>query len=340
MTTRLPSRFVGLSGRLARVLGRIARPDFFDPLPNAMDWEKRLKLVLERDRQPERTRYANANVSAVKAAISGIGPDDPAGQPTPSGMGARMVVNISAAHIPAFCRASANHEPKPYKNAYDLGRYSVGDPPPDLAKSLRELVDDALPLPAATRHDVYFGAMELNGAGVSFYGDICLVLKEVPDQTVLLDRNSYDLVRSPFRDIIEHPCDSSKWTARRARMAEHMSGTWGPSRALIAAIKVLENLGSRARRFTTGQISAALLDDEDYIEILRLGSFGTQDLAEARLGAADAAREASIDDRRRAGIIPPLEALLWRDRRQVAERELRACGVSVRVVTTMGRVRG
>src|SRR4029079_16002742 len=61
-------------------------------------------------------------------------------------------------------------------------------------------VDEALAkLTAGPKESIYFGAVELNGTGVRFYGDLCLILapQNVPQTTVILESNSYDLVRPP-----------------------------------------------------------------------------------------------------------------------------------------------
>jgi hypothetical protein len=48
-------------------------------------------------------------------------------------------------------------------------------------------------------------AAELNGAGIRFYGDVCLVLKPaaIAPDTKVLDRNSYDVLREPFRSAVD-----------------------------------------------------------------------------------------------------------------------------------------
>jgi hypothetical protein len=295
--------------------------------PVAGDWPAQLHHMVDIEAATNRSLalYAGANIDAIRAALGGFGPDAALG--TAPGMGARMVVNISASHVPAVCSASRAGEARPYKNGYDLGSYRVGDASPDRALKLREIVDAALPLPPGkSPADIYFGAMELNGTGVHFYGDVCLVLKDVSPETPVLDRNSYDLVRAPLRDMIEDKQRRKMWAYRRAEVAKRISGQWGRSHDLIGAIKILRALGVHERRVTTGQISDALRDDEDYVEILRVQPFGTGDLSEARLTAADVAYDASIDDRRRTGVLPQLEALLWRDRRRIAERELLSTG--------------
>ena len=145
--------------------------------------------------------YAKANVAACRDLIEGI--DFYSGARGRDG-GARMVVNISSAHVPSFCLANRNQDPKPYKNGYDLGHFHVGVVGSSSEPRLRETVDAALPLNGVSPKDIYFGALELTGAGIRFYGDVCLVLsrEEVTAKTVILDRNSFDLITPPLRDEI------------------------------------------------------------------------------------------------------------------------------------------
>jgi hypothetical protein len=105
----------------------------------------------------------------------------------------------------------------------------------------------------------------------------------------------------------------------------------------MAALKVLQSIGLRARRYTAGQIAEAVRYDEDYLEILRVGSFGTKDLQEARLSTGEAALDAFTIERTSNGPPPRLETLMWVYRRRQAERCLRGEGVGVRVVIGPGR---
>jgi hypothetical protein len=282
--------------------------------------------------------FAKANVAAVEGTINGRDPDSP--NPDPD-MGARMVCNISSVHVPLFVAASLKHEPNPYKNGYDLKKYRIGGSAPGGGFKAREAVDRALSLLAGAGPDqIYFGAVELNGAGIRFYGDICLVLRrdEVAPDTAILDRNSYDLIRSPLRERIETVNQADLDTSRAAE-ARAISGTWASDLRNIAAIKVLNEFGRRNRRLTTGLVSDAVLQDEDYIEVLRISSFSTEHLQEARVGAADTAYEALISQRRAVGPKPRQEALIWRARRRRAEAALKRARVEVKVVTTTGRVK-
>jgi hypothetical protein len=278
--------------------------------------------------------YAEANAEAIRGAVTGFGPDDP--KPDKN-FGAKMVCNMSSAHVPAFVDASISGEEKPYKNAYDLSRYRIGGEPGKPLK-MRELVDAALPLEGFDASDVYFGAVELNGTGMRFYGDICLVLKAeaVPKETVVLDRNSFDLARSPLREIIEKEQDQK---AARKKAAKKLSGTWKADLPSMSCIKVLEYAGPLNRRITTAGISDGLLHDEDYIEVLLHRSFGIDKIQEARASAADAALEAHISQRSQQSPIPTAESLLWRARRRQAEAALLRGNCLLRVVVTTGRTR-
>jgi hypothetical protein len=303
-----------------------------------MDWEKKLQKLKETFPK-DAGAYVTANVDAVRSAVAGKGPDKPT---VDSRAGARMVCNIASVHIPAFVQASLAGEDKPYKNGYDLHKFQVGDPPPDEALKTREKVDRALPI-ASNRSpaDIYFGAVELNGTGIRFYGDVCLVLKDgaVAPETTILDRNSYDLIRAPIRERIETASTEADRERAMRTEAEGIAGEWSHDLSQIAAIKVLSAIMQRDRRLTTGMMSDGVLSDEDYIEVLRCGSFGTSDVQEARHNAAEAAQDALISDRWRVGPCPSHESLIWQEQRRRSEEFLRCANITVRIVTTSGRVR-
>lgn len=242
-----------------------------------------------------------------------------------------------------FVLASFNRDPRPYKNGYDLCRYRVGEAEPGKTKSRREAVDSSLPLPApATPASVYFAAVELNGSGIRYYGDVALLLRRdkdtVPPHTVVLDRNSYELTRDPIAKRIRDGASGTE-NERRREEAATLAGNWGDDLSDIASIKAFGRLESGTRQWTPGQISDAVLVDEDYIEVLRIGSFSTRELQEARITAEDAAHESLTADRCKLGPPPRFESLLWRHQRRNADAALQAAGVPVRVVVTSGRVR-
>lgn len=272
----------------------------------------------------------DANIETVTRSIAGQGPDK--GDPVPE-LGAHMVVNIAAVHVPSFCNPPPGS--KAYLNGYDLGKFTrfVGTPPP--GAKVREQVDAILAtLTGQPSNELYFGAIELNGSGIRFYGDICLVLATVPNGTVILSSNSYDLVRPPMtpRGTVPDP-------SAMAINGFLMSGRWGIDATEMAALKVLASLNVTERRLTIGQISSTVLNDEDYLEVLRVGTFTHTDIPEARVAATDAAAEAQIGEHLRLGPTPTLAELQWRKHRRAAAQALRDKGIPFKVVTTSGRVR-
>ena len=294
----------------------------------------RLMAAVQRS-SPEDAGYASANRDCVAQTLRGAGPDSPPKDSEPAA-GARMVVNIPAAHVPDFCAASLRKDPKPYLNTYDLA------PPGSSVLGKRRQVDDALPLPAGQEaKNTYFGAVELNGCGVRFYGDVTLVLRPaaIDASTVILDRNSYDVIRAPASQRISARPDREQ-QQERCRLLASWSGEWGRDLAAMAMVMLMRALGTTARRWTTGQISQSLCNDEDYIEVLKKDSFGTGDLQEARIRAADAAHDALVASRMSRLPLPRLESMIWRHRRRRAEAALRAAGVPVRIVATEGRLKG
>lgn len=286
------------------------------------DWQQALNALYDRHEKlgHDQLDYAKANASAVQRSAKGQGPDY---DDRLEGAGVRMVANMASAHIPAFCNDG-------YKNGYDLGKYRIGQgsgrPP-----RLRERVDSALPVADAS--DVCFGAVAINGSGIRFYGDICLVLEErmVNDDTILLDRNSYDLVREPL-------CDRITDTISIQNLAEELVGEWRDV-GLMAAVKVVSASGPRSRRLTAGQISDGVLDDEDYIEVLLPGRFGAGDLQEARIAASEVAVATNTESRLDVGPPPSLSELILLDQRRRAANALANVGVEFCVVTTSGRTK-
>jgi hypothetical protein len=115
-------------------------------------------------------------------------------------------------------------------------------------------------------------------------------------------------------------------------------GKWADL-AHMLAMKIIRRLPLAARRWTTGQVAQAVLEDEDYCEVLYPRSFNVGDLAEVRMSAADAATEGDIAQREQAGEAPAAHEIAWRDQRREARRALTRAKVPVRVVTTPGRIK-
>lgn len=297
----------------------------------APNWQERLKSVLQKllSNVGAGADYPSANADLINRSLGGIGVD---GGKT-EGIGCRIVVNISSAHIGSFCRE------RHYKNAYEVEKAPRNGKAPKVSQK-RKIVDAALQaVTGQNPENIYFAAIELNGAGIGFYGDCCLVLREEPtdENLTVLDRNSYDLIRNPLRTRIDR-CPMPE--TARADTAKSMSGRFKEDLSAIAAIKVLTARPSTDRLLTTGMISGGILEDEDYIEVLRPKSFGPTDIAEVRLSAADVSVDERIRSRGLSGLPPSHAELLWRRRRRVAEERLAEHAIPVRVVTTLGRSRG
>jgi hypothetical protein len=310
------------------------------------NWSGDLKIDIHKraNGDTDLEEYLRANIDSVKQLLRGIGPDDA----LPSdGAGARIVFNMSCKHVAAFCQPGVSAVSNGYKNAYDLGK----------AGHKRQLVDDGIEQACKSRgvpvkkEKLYFGAVETTGTGIRFFGDMCLVLQFRPNwrtdddpsdaghsgdeqMTQVLDRNSYDLVRAPIaaRAI-------SKSTPPAKILGDWM-GSWQTDLLEMIAMRVLQELPIAKRRWTGGEIARAILDDEDYCEVLFPCSFNAQQLTEVRLGASDAAAESDIADRERTGESPGIHELEWRQQRRDARCALARAGIPVRVVTSSGRMKG
>ncbi|THC43190.1 hypothetical protein [Massilia sp. Mn16-1_5] len=313
------------------------------PKPDAQTWTDKVQRLHAqvRRRTGADIGYLRANADTVTRIIAGLGPEDIKASAT---SGARIAFNISSVHVPAFCEASKNGDSRPYKNCYDLDtiRLRTDGSTKHRVPGRRTLVDSSLPLIApACPADMYFGAVEVNGAGVRFYGDMCLILKrpEAGADHLILDRNSYDLVRSPvLEQIMSTPMKGQ--SALRQAIAKSWSGSWHRDLAAIATIKAVSTIGPSDRRWTSAHVSDAVRSDEDYIEVLKYQSFKAQDLQEVRISAHDAATDGLTMTRLAGGNpVPRLEDLLWSHRRRKAEVALRELGVSVRTVSHTGRSR-
>jgi hypothetical protein len=249
-----------------------------------------------------------------------------------------MCVNIAAVHIPSFCDDSRASERRAYRNSYDMAKQNAAW----RVSKRRIRVDNALPLPPGqTPEDTYFGAVELTGAGVRFYGDFALILQpqQVAESTAILDRNSFELLRPPLSDEIARRARNASYPAAMKQVAAGLGGHWAADLVAMMGLKLFDSVQPRARGVTAGMITSRIIEDEDYVEILKRGSFGARDLQEARVTAADAGTEARIGDHLRHGPTPSISELLWRSQRRLAVSALQAADVATRTITTSGRVR-
>jgi hypothetical protein len=298
-------------------------------------WDRRLGDLFSRLTATVRRRaYRRADAGMIEGAMRGLGPDSR--RPSPES-GMRLVYNLSSAHIPALLGAPG---PNAYKNRYDLEAERLGEGPPP-GRSLRKLVDEVIARVVGTADGsaLYYGAVELNGAGIRYFGDYCVVLTSdsVASQTVVLYRNSYDLARSPIRQRIIK--QGANFEEAAFREAQALAGRWPDQVPAMAAFKVLDGGYSGERRLTSAMVSAGVLSDEDYLEVVRVGSFGSGQIEEMRVSAADAGAEARIGDRMMRGPTPSLAEMLWRHRRRAAERSAARRRLTTRVVVTQGRAR-
>lgn len=296
-------------------------------------WTAHLAVALESltMARPDSASWRRADVTSIQQTLQGVSPYSGAVKPD---QGARVVFNISSAHIPSFMTGAPDSA---YLNRYAVPAGRVGGAPKiDARTRIDDLLGAILGVPG---QDLHYGAADLNGAGIRYYGDVCLVLKAdaVADGTLVLDRNSFDLICPP---LVEKTAPGGAWNATAAKAeAEALSGRWKSCFVAMASCKILEGGPFACRRITIGMISEGLLRDEDYVEVVRDGSFGRADVAEARTAAGDAAADASIADRLVRGPTPDLTALLWRHRRRLAEAAFAAGGVPHRTVVSSGRVR-
>jgi hypothetical protein len=311
-------------------------------MPAPISWRDKTEALLSEIDDSSVKSYRRADAELVSLAMAGFGPDSSTKVPQ-SGM--RVVCNISSAHIVAVLTGEERGDPRPYKNRYDLAAPSrdpqtLGDAVPT-PMSLREIIDSVLASLVSTLdgRDFYYAAIELNGTGIRYFGDLCMVLK--PEQTdantLVLFKNSYDLSRSPLREEIF--ANGSLDKAKAIEKAEELRGVWPDDVVYMAACKILDGANPTERRITTGTVSGGVLFDEDYLEVIRLRSFGASSLEEIRLSSQDVAVEARIADRHRSGPAPSYAELQWRHRRRVAETISAHRGVPTRVVATAGRTR-
>ncbi len=302
---------------------------------NKMTWQGRVQRRWNKS-------FDKANVDSVIATISGKGPEGGKAE----GAGAHVVVNISSAHISSFCKEG-------YKNAYEIfseqstyslrltdpstGTQRIGGEPPKPISQTRKEVDRILQEATHIEPEhTYFCAVEVSGYGVRFYGDMCLVLKhsEVDADTVILDRNSYDLMRSPWKEEIAGDIE------KRKEKVDSIKGYIEADLPAMAAYKVMERVGEYSRRLTTGEIAGNICVDEDYIEVLHQKKIGIESIAEVRMSEGDVVAEAHTLIRLRSGIAPDLGAWTFMQNRHRAIEVLDKHDVRVRVITASGRIKG
>ena len=282
--------------------------------------------------------YFNANRDMICRTLDGQGPH----ATSAAAPGKRIVFNLPARHALSFLDQSSGHGGRGrYLNRADVQRV-IGTALQ--GSTLRDRVDQAVFAAASVlgQHlapdTAYYGAMELSGTGVHYFGDVCLVLAPGEDHPIMLIRNSYDLSVPPVVDDLL-PLSPDDQDKEAARIAASWMGRWSSDACDMAIVKVMTHAAPTERRMTVGQVSDALLEDEDYIEIVRAQTFGPGDTEEIRLTSEDAALEARIADRVRVGATPSSAEMLWRFRRRWIDHAAQQVGLPTRTVTTSGRAR-
>jgi hypothetical protein len=282
--------------------------------------------------------YFEANKQVVTGTLSGA-PAHGGGQPR---TGLHVVVNLPSRRAISFLMPpSAGTSQGKYQNRYAYARI-VGKPLP--TSGARDKIDEALAEVSQDSNlgarDGHYAAMEVNGFGVRYFGDICLVLKPetVDADTLTLLRNSYDVRTLPASQSLDGLTGQS-WDNEVRQIFKSWMGKWARDGVHIAATKIMTNAPYTNRRMTTAHVSGGVLNDEDYIEVVLSHEFGPSDVEELRVSAEDAAAEALIGDRTRVGHPPSASDALWRYRRRVASKLAQSHNLPARVITTTGRAR-
>jgi hypothetical protein len=291
-------------------------------------WSSRVDEWVARADDAQRP-YREANRLMIERAIDGRPRD---GGSRNAAFASRAVINVAAAHVPDVLNNG-------YRNCYDNRLPLIGSKPARVSKT-RERVDEIVAelIPGSIREQLYFAAVELNGPGVRFYGDVCLIVRqsEFDDDAVVLDRNSYDLARPPLA-----PGDGTDVEHLR-RKARAITGRRSDVPAM-ATLKILEGAGDRGRLVTVGQVSQGMVEDEDYIEVPLYRPEGNRLSAKhferGRLSAADVALDARVADGVANGPTPDLVDLLWRERRRAAAKAMREADLPLSTVVSQGRLR-
>lgn len=307
-----------------------------------IDWQALFVGLRSQAADQESQAYFDANKDMVAATLQGNSPHGGAQQRH----GLCVVFNLSALNAIRFLLSQRRG---PGFGTY-LNRHRTPNPVgrPLAGPSIRDRIDAALSAVSTTLNlvplgptDAHYGAMELNGTGIRYFGDICLVLRadNVDPKTLILLRNSYDLNVTPVSRRFGGLNRTEQDELATSILKDEWAGEWLAHGHFIAGKKIMDQAPETTRRMTTAQISQGVLDDEDYVEVVRAGTFTPDALLEVRQTAEDAAAEALIGDRSRVGHAPDAAQALWRHRRRALARLAQEHALPVRVVTTSGRTR-
>ena len=239
-----------------------------------------------------------------------------------SDAGLRAVVNIGAAALLELL------SDEPYRNAYNLPLIGGAAKTPS-AERLK--VDDMLGIDA---QNTYFAAVALGGPGVRYYGEYCMVLSVdvVPMDSQVFDRDSYDLLLPPLSDFASDQ-------ARSDLVVRRLRGQWSDDLRSMVLLRVLPEMINQPRLVTSGTISAAVLRDQEFIEVhLHLvHSFGLEDVEEIRESPDEVAVEMRLRSRLQLGRALSQVERSWLKRRELVAAGLDRIDMRSRVVTSHGQ---
>lgn len=242
--------------------------------------------------------------------------------------GAHAVINIGAHALLRVLRGQR------YKNAYLLAKEAgttsyavIGATPASGVEAERKTVDAAFGLNPPEEY--FFAAVSLEGAGVRYYGEYCMELRNPPPpSTQIVDRDTYEVLFEPLASL------------NRASLVKALTGLWGPDLCPMAALKISHVL-DRSDRITTNVVQArAILNGEEYLEIhLRVppdpalgAGIGIDKIAGVRQDARDVAAAERIDTVFASGVRPRTEEILFSLRRRSVERAFAEEGLRTRIV--------
>lgn len=287
-----------------------------DPDPkyfNADIWSKRRREWIDDWMQTTSDPFVGAQVDVIISTLES------------KELSARVVVNIGADSLLKFLRHGR------YRNCYEIKNKPIPGEDPDTVKvsPTRLEVDRLIGFGGAKAETLYFGAVELSGSGVRFYGEYCMVLSRAIAERIeqVFDRNSYDVERPPLKNFVNG--DPSQ--------AAILRGNWAGDLTDMLILKVAPKVSVLNRLATPGTIADAVLTDEDFVEVHLNRSFEPRDLAEVRIAPSDETLSADIRDQWRKGQTPRIGEWLWLWRRGQVAAELHARATARRVVTTTGR---
>jgi hypothetical protein len=232
--------------------------------------------------------------------------------------GLRMVINISAEALLSFL--AQRH----YFNLYEEPVIGGKRRTPSQE---RIKVDRLLGI-GSQASDFYFGAVALGGTGVRFYGEYCMALKpsEIPGNTKIFDRDSYDLLLPPLSEV-----------SNVGALANQLRGSWKADVIDMLVRKVLPELQESKQLITTGTVSEMILRDQEFVEVQKLGPIRPESIAEVRQSPDEIAIEARIQARSNAGFAPTAVELRWLQQRRNVVEALERERILCRVVTLHGR---